>query len=489
MKNILPFAFVMAAAVCMLVGSCASKADTSTVKIDAKNLDGRELKYFRSYNGVTLAKYTPAELDADSSFTITLPTEGMEYIRILAHDPDRNQSIITKAFYVLPGITEVTIDPLADDNVAVVPPTGNSLDGQAAQSISGLYDLWWSLATGRTDVLDLKADSIPATAIEKLDTYADSITDAYACASPSVRKALERDASLMKLMVFSKCVYLNRKNENASEWKQELALLREKTDMNNPANALNPYFGESIVRNLYAADIYTDYQYPEGLSADSLLCNLTEYFQTTYSGKTAESAIGIMLYNDADQSTFCHSAPAITERFKTLFPESALIPLLEEKVADNNAFNHPEESSDIVFLDNSRIRTLAEVLEPYKGMPVLIDIWATWCGPCRESFAHAGPIQEYAAENGVQLLYISIDEQPGIEDQWKRMARYYKLKGHHLLINSDIKQEVFSTFGNNGYLTIPQQAIVDREGNFILCPQEIAVSADFAPLRTLLDKM
>ncbi|MDE6084987.1 MAG: hypothetical protein K2G40_01105, partial [Muribaculaceae bacterium] len=52
-----------------------------------------------------------------------------------------------------------------------------------------------------------------------------------------------------------------------------------------------------------------------------------------------------------------------------------------------------------------------------------------------------------------------------------------------------IKQEIFSTFGNGGYLTIPRQAIVDRDGNLTLCPQELAVSVDFTPLRTLLDKI
>ena len=166
MKKIL--LLVVTAVSYVLFASCVSKVGTATVKIKAKNLAGRELKYNRSYNGVTLNTFTHAELDADSTFTITLPTEGIEFLRILASDPDRNLSVITKAFYVLPGITEVTIDPLADENVTVVPPTGNSLDGQAAQSISEIYDLWWSLTTGRPDALGLKYDSIPASAIKNI---------------------------------------------------------------------------------------------------------------------------------------------------------------------------------------------------------------------------------------------------------------------------------------------------------------------------------
>ena len=482
--------FFPVSAVSLLALSCVSKSDTATVKIQVKNLDGREVIYNRSYDGVYLATDTPVTLDADSTFTLSLPTGGgIEYVRIIARDPNRNHPYVHKAFYALPGTTEVTIDPSAEENVAIVPPTGNSLDGQAAQSAFDIYNMWWSLATSQADPLDLGNDSVPAMAIGKLNEYTDSMIGVYSDASPAVRKALERDANLMKLMVFNQCVYLNHKKENAMEWKRELTQLREQTDMTNPANALNPFFGSDITSSLCAGDILHDYNYPEGVTPDSMLRAKTEYYLNTYNGKTAESAIGTLLYNDAVRNTYSPSAPAITEHFKELFPSSGLIPLLDEKAAENKAFNNPEESDEIVFIDNSQIKTLAEVLAPYKGKPVLIDVWATWCGPCRASFAHVEPIQKYAEENGIQLLYLSIDEQPDIENQWKRMARYYKLKGHHLLINPDIRQEVFSTFGENGYLSIPRHAIVDREGNLTLCPQQLSESNDFAPLRALLDSL
>lgn len=481
--------YILSAIICFVATACVSKVDTATVKIKAKNLDGREVVFNRSYNGVSLTTNTPAEFGADSTFTLTIPTEGIEYIRIIASDPNRNLPYIYKAFYALPGTTEVTIDPLAEDNIAVIPPSGNLIDGQAAQSAADIYDIWLALATGRIDALGLKADTVPTIAIGKLNEYTDSIINSYSIASPAVRKALELDIAMMKLMVFDQCVFINRKKSNAAEWKSEFARLREKTDMKNPANALNPFFGEQIASSLFAGDVFTDYNYPTDVTTDSLLRARTEYYLATYDGKTAESAIGTMLYNDGEQSTFSLSAPAITERFKELFPTSGLIPLLDEKAAANKAFNNPEESEDIVFLDNSKIKTLAEVLTPYKGKPVLIDLWATWCGPCRESFAHIGPIQEYAVANNVQLLYISVDEQPGIDEQWKRMARYFKLKGHHLLIDPEIKQEVYSTFGSNGYLSIPRYAIVDREGNLTLCPQNLSESTDPTPLLTLLDEL
>ncbi|MDE6335482.1 MAG: redoxin family protein [Muribaculaceae bacterium] len=477
------------AAMCMLTPAFGAENNEATVKISTKNLAGRQIVYHRSHNGVYLTTFTPVELTADSTFTLTLPTEGVERVNILARDPNNQLPYVYQTFYALPGVTEVVIDPLAKENVVVVPPTGNSLDAKAAQSADNLYDLWFHLATGRKDKLGLWADSIPTTVSTKLNTYADSINQAYAGASAEIRQALENDTRLESLMVYSQCTYLAGNKGDAEAWKQELGRIRNEVNMSDPANARNPFFAQHIVNDFYFKDNFPDGDFPQDITPDSLLQLKTDYFLNTLSGKAAESALGTMLYEDGATGKFSPGMPALTEQFKKLFPESGLIPLLDEKVRDNFAFNHPNPSDEIVFLDNTEIKSLSDLLAPYKGKPILIDLWATWCGPCRESFAHIEPIQKYAEENGIQLLYISIDDQPNIEDQWKRMANYYNLKGHHLLINPDLRPEIFSTFGTNGSLTIPQLAIVNRDGEITVCPQSIATTADFTPLRNLLEQV
>ena len=105
-------------------------------------------------------------------------------------------------------------------------------------------------------------------------------------------------------------------------------------------------------------------------------------------------------------------------------------------------------------------------------------------------FGHVKPLQEYAEKNDIQLLYISVDEQDDIEEKWKGMVNYYNLKGHHIMINPDIKQEIYSTFGNSdSILSIPCYAIIDRDGNLTVLGSNIAESTDFNQLRTILDKI
>ena len=41
-----------------------------------------------------------------------------------------------------------------------------------------------------------------------------------------------------------------------------------------------------------------------------------------------------------------------------------------------------------IYLNTDSVRTFKEITDLYPGKVIFIDVWATWCGPCRASFAH-----------------------------------------------------------------------------------------------------
>lgn len=74
-----------------------------------------------------------------------------------------------------------------------------------------------------------------------------------------------------------------------------------------------------------------------------------------------------------------------------------------------------EQSADIV--KNSSDRAfMADVIEASKEVPVVVDFWAPWCGPCKQLMPALERVVT-AAKGKVRLVKVNIDENPGVAGQ------------------------------------------------------------------------
>jgi thiol-disulfide isomerase/thioredoxin len=89
------------------------------------------------------------------------------------------------------------------------------------------------------------------------------------------------------------------------------------------------------------------------------------------------------------------------------------------------------------------------------GKVVLIDFWASWCGPCKASFPSFNRLQEKYAAKGLDIVAIGVDDDPA-----KHQAFADKM-GAKFPIAHDSAHKAAAFFGPP---TMPSSYLVDRKG-------------------------
>lgn len=181
-----------------------------------------------------------------------------------------------------------------------------------------------------------------------------------------------------------------------------------------------------------------------------------EKIQSSYLGRS------IVVEKDYFLNTYNHKD--LYEYLSEHFPKSDYLPYLKKYFQDN--------STGTTFAINylkQNISSLSELqqIPEFKDKYIFIDLWASWCIPCRKEFIYNKQLQSVLKKyQDINILYISIDDD-NFAEAWNNCIEHYKLKGIHLRASKELKENIKAQIYGSEEFTIPRYALLAPDGEVL----------------------
>ena len=100
-------------------------------------------------------------------------------------------------------------------------------------------------------------------------------------------------------------------------------------------------------------------------------------------------------------------------------------------------------------------------LSDFRGKPVILNFWASWCGPCKMEMPD---IETAYQQYGEQIHFLLVNLADGYRETVEKGAAYVAEEGYTFPVYFDTNMEGAANYGVTG---IPVTYFIDAEGNFV----------------------
>jgi thiol-disulfide isomerase/thioredoxin len=106
-------------------------------------------------------------------------------------------------------------------------------------------------------------------------------------------------------------------------------------------------------------------------------------------------------------------------------------------------------------------------LNDFKGKVILLNIWAQWCGPCKQEMPYLSQIYDEYKDKGLVIIGVSIDK----ANDRAKLESYLKSNPVSYLIVHDVKGDILKSYpspdGSDMINVFPTTFIIDKKGEIV----------------------
>ena len=122
------------------------------------------------------------------------------------------------------------------------------------------------------------------------------------------------------------------------------------------------------------------------------------------------------------------------------------------------------KSADDVANMSDGEKMLRKIIEPYRGKLILLDVWGTWCSPCKEALSHSA--QEYERLKDFDIVFLYLANRSD-DASWKNVIKEYNIVGDNV-VHYNLPQDQQSAIEHFLSVTgFPTYKLIDRDGTIL----------------------
>ncbi|MBO9660867.1 MAG: TlpA family protein disulfide reductase, partial [Chitinophagaceae bacterium] len=179
-----------------------------------------------------------------------------------------------------------------------------------------------------------------------------------------------------------------------------------------------------------------------------------------------------ILYNkilDAANDASFAAGYYLLDTLQYYYPNSPYLKGAREEMAKvTQQLSKNGSNEKIRYIKPGTVCNLSDLVKPYAGKIVYLDVWGTWCGPCRVEMSHVKDLKKKFSGKDIVFIYLDMDD-PAKENSWKEYISYFNIEGEHYRMNKTEIQPIWDEIRKAGGSAsgYPTYVLFDRAGKII----------------------